>query len=290
MAGDWIKMRTDLDEDPSVIGIALATGLEEDVVVGKLWKLWKWANQQTRDGNAVGVSEKWVDRYLRVDGFSAAMAKFGWLVVSEDGINFPNFDRHNGKSAKERALTAKRVARHAAKNTNGDLTVAPLPREEKRRDNTAAEKPPRANRSGKARTPPENGTAPTPPDTPPAKERPRNHLFDAIVEVTREDPSLNGALIGRCCKALLAADPPYTPDDVRALPAAIAALGWSFAVTVPVVMKHIGLTRATPTVPGKNAQPEGPTPMEQMRRRREEDAEVAARAVPPPGRRKPADD
>lgn len=34
MAGDWIKMRVDLRDDPDVIGIAAATGLDEDTVVG----------------------------------------------------------------------------------------------------------------------------------------------------------------------------------------------------------------------------------------------------------------
>jgi len=113
MAGDWIKMRLNLATDPAVIGIAERTdSADEDHVVGKLHRLWSWADQQTIDGNAPSVTKTWIDRYLAIDGFADAMIAVGWLVVTESGIEFPNFTRHNGQTAKQRALTSKRVARH----------------------------------------------------------------------------------------------------------------------------------------------------------------------------------
>jgi hypothetical protein len=130
VAGDWIKMRVDLADDPAVIGIAAATGLDEDTVVGKLHRLWAWADRQTMDGNAVSVTKSWIDRYLRAEGFAEAMVSTGWLQANSDGITFPNFDRHNGQSAKRRALTAKRVAAHKG---NARSVSKALPREEKRR-------------------------------------------------------------------------------------------------------------------------------------------------------------
>jgi len=60
MAGDWIKMRMDLPDDPAVIGITERTGLDGDTVVGKLFRVWSWANRQTIDGNASGVTEAWL--------------------------------------------------------------------------------------------------------------------------------------------------------------------------------------------------------------------------------------
>ena len=49
-------------------------------------------------------------------GFCFALQKVGWLCAPEGGgISFPKFARHNGKSAKTRALTAKRVSKHKAK-------------------------------------------------------------------------------------------------------------------------------------------------------------------------------
>lgn len=116
VAGDWIKMRVDLDTDPAVIGIAAALGMEETAVVGKLWKVWAWANTQTRDGNAASVTEAWLDRYTGAPGFSRAMVAVGWLLVAPGekggGLNIPNFERHNGRSAKIRALTSVRVGLH----------------------------------------------------------------------------------------------------------------------------------------------------------------------------------
>lgn len=112
MAGDWIPMRCDLADDPAVISIAGATGLDEHAVVGRLHRLWSWANTHLTDGNATGVTTVWVDRYLGCVGFGAAMAKSGWLAETPGGIEFPKFDRWNSQTAKKRALTARRVANH----------------------------------------------------------------------------------------------------------------------------------------------------------------------------------
>ena len=62
MAGDWIPLRADVHEDPAVIAIAAALGMEEYAVVGRLHKLWSWANRQLADGNAACVTDSWIDR------------------------------------------------------------------------------------------------------------------------------------------------------------------------------------------------------------------------------------
>jgi hypothetical protein len=128
MAGDWIKMRVDLDDDPAVDVICVATGLERLAVVGRLWKLWAWADQQLHDGNAATVTVAFVDRKVEHVGFAEAMQKAGWLKILSTGISFPHFDRHNGKPAKERALTRDRVKR----NRDAKGVTSPLP--EKRRE------------------------------------------------------------------------------------------------------------------------------------------------------------
>ncbi len=137
MAGDWIKMRHDLSTDPAVITIADKTGIDEDAVVGKLHRLWSWADAQTIDGNAVGVTLSWVDRFTRVTGFGEAMLLAGWLeeVKGQNaGICFPKFHRHISESAKERALTAKRVSSHRNAKRNAPAVTDALPREEKSRE------------------------------------------------------------------------------------------------------------------------------------------------------------
>ncbi|WJN60914.1 DnaT-like ssDNA-binding domain-containing protein [Pseudomonas sp. SO81] len=144
MAGDWIKMRVSLADDPAVILIADRLGLDEFSVVGRLQHLWSWADSQSRDGHAAGVTQKWIDRYLRCDGFAGVMAEAGWLVISEQGITFPNFERHNGATAKARGLAANRQQKKRGAVTPSVTPESPEPsrserdssvtREEKRRD------------------------------------------------------------------------------------------------------------------------------------------------------------
>ena len=105
----WLKVRCDLHEDTAVVAAALALGVSENEIVGALVKFWSWANTQTPDGNAPGVTDSWLDRYVGVSGFARTLARVGWLEVAEAGIAVPKFDRHNGASAKRRAQTTVRV-------------------------------------------------------------------------------------------------------------------------------------------------------------------------------------
>lgn len=140
MAGDWIKMRVSLATDPAVIGIAARLDCTEFEVVGMLHHLWSWADIQSRDGHATGVTEKWIDRYVQRDKFAQAMQLVGWLVITEDGVEFPNFDRHNGETAKTRALASNRQKKRRANVTAEDEQMSrcerdkSVTREEKRRE------------------------------------------------------------------------------------------------------------------------------------------------------------
>ncbi|CAJ0719425.1 hypothetical protein LMG6871_02855 [Ralstonia edaphis] len=129
MAGNWIKFEVDTPEKPEVLALTVAMGWDDpDLTVGKLLRVWRWFDQHTLEGNAPGVSAALLDRIAGVTGFSTEMAKVGWLLISADGISLPNFDRHNGETAKSRALTAKRVAKHKANSKgNGEVTLAALP-------------------------------------------------------------------------------------------------------------------------------------------------------------------
>lgn len=137
MAGDWLKFEKATPDKPEVFAIAARLGIDPDAVVGKLIRVWSWFDTHTVDGNAVGVTPELLDRIAGVAGFVTAMRESGWVVVTEDGVSLPNFDRHNGETAKKRALTAKRVARHRSKcNVEGNTgsVTSELAREEKRRE------------------------------------------------------------------------------------------------------------------------------------------------------------
>jgi hypothetical protein len=145
MAGDWIKFETSTSDKPEVWAMAQSLGIDADAVVGKLLRVWAWFDQQTQEGNAVGngasvtssVTKALLDRRVGVSGFCDSMILSGWMADDGQSLTLPNFDRHNGKTAKTRAMTAKRVATHKAKSNADSVTLSvsgALPREEKRRE------------------------------------------------------------------------------------------------------------------------------------------------------------
>ncbi|MBR8028900.1 hypothetical protein KDX27_30315 [Burkholderia cenocepacia] len=79
MSGDWIKMSADLSEDPIVIAIAARLGVDEFSVVGRLHRIWSWADRHLADGLALGITPEWIDQFVRLDGFSTALIEVGWL-------------------------------------------------------------------------------------------------------------------------------------------------------------------------------------------------------------------
>jgi hypothetical protein len=148
----WLKFDTATPEKPEIMAITLALGFDDpDLTVGKLLKVWRWFDQHSVDGNARGVTAALLDRVIGVSGMCAAMSNVGWLDIEEGGLSLPNFERHNGKTAKDRALTAQRVAKSRAKTEavdstnatgndqgNAAIVTGALPREEKRREDSSS--------------------------------------------------------------------------------------------------------------------------------------------------------
>ncbi|WP_199637372.1 DnaT-like ssDNA-binding domain-containing protein [Serratia sp. PAMC26656] len=115
MAASWIKVEVITPDKPEVFQLSEILNLDPDAVLGKLIRLWTWADQQTIDGNAncnaASVTRNAVDRITFVSGFADALIAVGWLADVGGVLIFPNFERHNGESSKKRALTNKRVTK-----------------------------------------------------------------------------------------------------------------------------------------------------------------------------------
>lgn len=110
MAGDWIKMRNNLWDDPRVGRLAELTNTSEATAIGALYWLWAMADQHSEDGFLVASTLKTLDRKTGVPGFGAALASIGWVAEDEGGLRITRFDEHNGASAKRRMLDAQRKA------------------------------------------------------------------------------------------------------------------------------------------------------------------------------------
>ncbi|MFJ3266075.1 DnaT-like ssDNA-binding domain-containing protein [Serratia liquefaciens] len=115
MAASWIKVEVITPDKPEVFQLSEILNLDPDAVLGKLVRLWAWADQQTIDGNAkcnaASVTKNAVDRITFVSGFADALIAVGWLALDGETLVFPNFERHNGNSSKKRALTNNRVTK-----------------------------------------------------------------------------------------------------------------------------------------------------------------------------------
>lgn len=137
MALEWIKFELHTSNKSEVWEMAGRLGIDPDAVVGKLLRVWGWFSNHTIDGNAPSVTKALLDRDCGVTGFCAAMVEAGWMIEEDGRIRLPNFDRHNSQTAKNRALTAKRVANHKVKSNASSVTSrvsSALPREDKIRE------------------------------------------------------------------------------------------------------------------------------------------------------------
>lgn len=124
---NWIKMRSNLWDDPRVARICDLTHKREAEVIGGLYWLWTMADQQTTDGRLDGLSFAAIDRKTGIKNFGAALAKVGWILESEDGVEIARFDEHNGASAKRRAVMAKASSKYRATSStrhHPDMTEA----------------------------------------------------------------------------------------------------------------------------------------------------------------------
>ncbi|HGH3389016.1 TPA: hypothetical protein ACJIKV_003680 [Citrobacter freundii] len=115
MASNWIKLEVITPDKPEIFRLAEILNIDPDAALGKVIRFWVWADQQTIDGNAEcnarSVTKNAIDRITFMSGFADALIQVGWLVEIEGLLTLPNFERHNGKSSKKRALTNERVAK-----------------------------------------------------------------------------------------------------------------------------------------------------------------------------------
>jgi hypothetical protein len=114
MAGDWIKITHAAPDKPEMVLMSDLLALDQDAVFGKCVRLWIWADQQTISGEDLTVTPTFIDRLVSCAGFSAALIKVGWLAARSGRLSIPNFARHNGHSAKSRALNQDRMKRSRA--------------------------------------------------------------------------------------------------------------------------------------------------------------------------------
>lgn len=112
MRRPWIKIEVSTPDKPEICALAKKLRIDADSVVGKLVRLWSWAELSNVDPNALNVTKEFIDRVCGRKGFAEALIQIGWLQEAGESLSIPNFSRHNGNASKVRGLTARRVELH----------------------------------------------------------------------------------------------------------------------------------------------------------------------------------
>lgn len=113
MAGDWHAIDLDLPDQIEVQTIIEMTDEPLDTVCGRLLLFWLWINKSTTQAIIAGISTKTLSRRFGGDEkFWRAVEKSGWLIIREDGIEVPGYERRFSNSAKQRLQDARRQSKH----------------------------------------------------------------------------------------------------------------------------------------------------------------------------------
>ena len=114
MAGDWIKLRSNITNDPRILRIAVALKIAPFSAIGACAAFWCAATEHSIDGRLSGWTDAVVDAMVGLPGLAAALRAVDWLATIDDGLLIPRWEEHNSASAKERALNRERARRSRA--------------------------------------------------------------------------------------------------------------------------------------------------------------------------------
>lgn len=110
MAGDWIKMNSNLWDHPKVSAICDLTEENEATIIGALYRFWSIGDQHSEDGRLPSMTLTALDRKTGVRSFADSLRTVGWLGEDENGLYIPSWEDHHSSSAKRRAKEAQRKA------------------------------------------------------------------------------------------------------------------------------------------------------------------------------------
>lgn len=126
MAGDWIGLDHELAESEHVLGIFERTNTEIGTIIGRMFLLWRWFDKMTVDGHIPRVGLRSVSAQCGGDPpFWQAVVDVGWLVVTDDGVEMPDFEKRIGKSARARMKESRRKKDYEATRYDRPTTKEP---------------------------------------------------------------------------------------------------------------------------------------------------------------------
>jgi hypothetical protein len=269
MAGDWFPMGYWRSRTPEVVTVASRTKRDRHQVLGLLCDLWSYVSSESVDGTLRGVRLCHLSSVVGADdAFWRAVAEVNWLAEDEAGIVVPGWEHWLSESAKKRSRERVKKKRQRAKRPDSVPDLSPKCPPEK---GTTLHNSTLHNNT-EDKTPSPVAKKPRQPRAlVPAKPRERDHLFDAVAEVSGSDPKVAGSHVAKISNLLAKAEPPYSPDEVREF----GHRFWEFCPwaksdgrdrpTLGEIEKNIGKLRVAPVTPlGGPAQKLDPIKQRQM--------------------------
>lgn len=115
---DWIKIEKGTPAKGEIRTIARLCGVSRGDAFLGWFRLWCVLDDQVgADGFLANYTAADADEDSGLHGIGKALEAVGWCVFSPTGCSVINWSRHNGKSAKQRALLSRRAAIHRKRNS-----------------------------------------------------------------------------------------------------------------------------------------------------------------------------
>lgn len=107
MAREWIKWMKGLAGRSEIRAIARTLGITRHAAAGHFMAMMDWADDETTDGTMPGITLADIDDAAGLVGFGKSLVDQGWAAADDRGITLLRFKRHNGETAKKRAVDAE---------------------------------------------------------------------------------------------------------------------------------------------------------------------------------------
>jgi hypothetical protein len=124
MANNWIKFVKSNVTDGRIRQTAKRCNAKTVTILGALVTLWSFADDHLdNNGVLIGWTFEDFNDEVDVENFCQSLPD-SWIALSDQGfIQLPNYLEHNGETAKQRALSNKRVAKNRAQKKCNAKTV-----------------------------------------------------------------------------------------------------------------------------------------------------------------------
>ena len=133
---NWIKVRSNLRTSPKVIIVASQLSVAPMTALGAICTSWMLADEHADEhGLLKDIDLATLDAMIGIDGLGEAMERVGWVKQAAKGVQFVDYEKHNGSTAKSRARDQQRKqSSRACPKKPGQKKDATRTREEKNRE------------------------------------------------------------------------------------------------------------------------------------------------------------